>query len=75
MFVMSILPVALLYFRWRMVSGSIWPIVIAHGAWNVVTQAAFDGFTRGVSRTRYTGSRSRLAISRVIASATCRSSM
>ncbi len=47
LFVLTILPVALLYFRWRMASGSIWPTVIAHGTWNVVIQAVFDTYAHG----------------------------
>lgn len=34
-------PGALLYFRWRMTTGSIWPVVSGHGAWNVVIQNVF----------------------------------
>lgn len=55
MFVVSIMPVALLYFRWRMTTGSIWPVVIAHGAWNVVIQSVFDRYTHGPSAAIWTG--------------------
>jgi hypothetical protein len=55
LFVASIMPVALLYFRWRMASGSIWPVVIAHGAWNVVIQAVFDRFSHGEGATIWVG--------------------
>ncbi|MEP7380504.1 MAG: CPBP family intramembrane glutamic endopeptidase [Gemmatimonadota bacterium] len=55
MFVVSILPVALLYFRWRMTTGSIWPVVIAHGAWNVVIQNVFDRYTHGANAAIWTG--------------------
>lgn len=55
LFVATIMPVALLYFRWRMASGSIWPTVIAHGAWNVVIQAVFDRYTRGEGATIWVG--------------------
>ncbi len=55
MFVISIMPVALLYFRWRMTTGSIWPVVIAHGAWNVVIQSVFDRFTHGANAAIWTG--------------------
>jgi len=47
LFVLTILPVAFLFFRWRMASGSVWPVVIAHGAWNVVIQGVFDRYTQG----------------------------
>ena len=55
LFVLTILPVALLYFRWRMASGTVWPAVIAHGAWNVVIQGVFDPFTHGASAAIWTG--------------------
>lgn len=55
MFVVSIMPVALLYFRWRMTTGSIWPVVIAHGAWNVVIQSVFDRYTHGANAAIWTG--------------------
>lgn len=47
LFVATILPVALLYYRWRLASGSVWPAVVAHGAWNVVIQGVFDASTQG----------------------------
>lgn len=47
LFVASITPVGLLYARWRMASGSVWPAVIAHGSWNVVIQSVFDRFAPG----------------------------
>lgn len=55
MFVVTILPVALLYFDWRMATGSIWPVVIAHGAWNVVIQDVFDRYTTGHNAAIWTG--------------------
>ena len=55
LFFLTIMPVALLYFRWRMTSGSLWPTVIAHGAWNVVIQAVFDRSTSGAGGTLWVG--------------------
>jgi len=55
LFVASIMPVALLYFRWRMASGSVWPAVIAHGSWNVVIQGVFDRYTQGAHAATWTG--------------------
>lgn len=55
LFIASIMPVALLYFRWRMASGSVWPCVIAHGAWNVVIQGVFDPYTHGANAAIWTG--------------------
>lgn len=47
LFVASITPVGLIYARWRMATGSVWPAVIAHGSWNVVVQSVFDPFAQG----------------------------
>lgn len=55
LFILTILPVALLYFRWRMASGSLWPTVIAHGAWNIVIQGVFDASSRGDGATTWVG--------------------
>lgn len=55
LFVATALPTALLYFRWRMASTSIWPLVIAHGAWNSVIQGVFDRFARGEHATLWVG--------------------
>jgi len=33
--------------RVRLASGSVWPAVLFHAAWNSVIQGTFDGFTRG----------------------------
>ena len=46
-FVLSILPAALLFGWARFVSGSVWPAAIAHAAWNSVIQGAFDPSTKG----------------------------
>lgn len=55
LFILTILPVALLFFRWRIASGSVWPAVIAHGAWNVIIQGVFDRFTTGSAAALWTG--------------------
>lgn len=44
LFVAAILPVGLIYAKWRMASGSVWPCVIAHASRNVVVQSVFDPF-------------------------------
>ena len=33
----------------RLTTGSIWPAIVAHGAWNAIIQGAFDASTTGVS--------------------------
>ena len=55
LFVATVMPVALIYARWRMASGSVWPCVIAHGAWNVIIQSVFDRFSSGPGATVWVG--------------------
>jgi len=47
MFVLAILPEAAVFARVRLASGSVWPAVIAHAAWNSIIQGAFDPSTAG----------------------------
>lgn len=49
------MPVALIYARWRMASGSLWPSVITPGAWNVIIQSVFDRFSSGERATIWVG--------------------
>ncbi len=47
MFVLAIIPEAAVFARVRLASGSVWPAVIAHAAWNSIIQGAFDPSTMG----------------------------
>jgi membrane protease YdiL (CAAX protease family) len=55
LFVAAITPVGLLYARWRMTSGSVWPAVIAHASWNIVIQGVFDRSTTGTQAALWIG--------------------
>ena len=55
LFVAAITPVGLLYARWRMASGSVWPAVIAHASWNIVIQGVFDRSTTGTEAALWIG--------------------
>ena len=55
LFVAAILPVGLLYAKWRMATGSVWPCVVAHGAWNVIVQSVFDPFATGPNAPTWIG--------------------
>lgn len=50
-----VVPTGILYGKWRMASGSIWPSVVAHGAWNVLIQSVFDRFSSGAGATVWVG--------------------
>ncbi|MBA2389406.1 MAG: CPBP family intramembrane metalloprotease [Geodermatophilaceae bacterium] len=41
--------------RMRLQTGSIWPAVVAHSAWNSVIQGPFDGSTTGAGAGLWTG--------------------
>jgi len=47
MFVLSIMPAALVHARVRLTSGSVWPAIVAHASWNSIIQGAFDRTTVG----------------------------
>ena len=55
LFIGSITPMGLIFARWRMASGSVWPAVIAHGSWNVVVQSVFDPFAPGERSAMWVG--------------------
>ncbi|NTU84886.1 MAG: CPBP family intramembrane metalloprotease [Chloroflexales bacterium] len=46
----------------RLATGSIWPPVVAHGAWNLVIQAVFDPATHGATARLWTGEAGLLVI-------------
>lgn len=47
LFMVSIVAGAAVAARVRLASGSVWPAVVFHAAWNSVIQGTFDGFTKG----------------------------
>jgi membrane protease YdiL (CAAX protease family) len=48
LFLVGVVPLAYLMAYLRLHSGSVWPPVIAHGAWNSIIQGTFDRATRGM---------------------------
>lgn len=65
MFTLCITPVGLLYAKWRMTSGSVWPCVIAHGAWNIIIQSVFDPFATGANAATWVGESGMLTVAMV----------
>src|SRR3712207_3678642 len=47
LFVGSVTSVAFVFARMRLETGSIWPVIFAHSAWNSIIQGPFDGATKG----------------------------
>ncbi len=61
----AVLAVALhsLWSRWRILTGSLWPAIIAHSAWNSVIQNPFDGHTGGEGAFLWLGDSGLLVVS------------
>jgi membrane protease YdiL (CAAX protease family) len=55
LFVVSITSTSFVYARMRLETGSIWPVIFAHSAWNSIIQGPFDGATKGANAALWTG--------------------
>jgi uncharacterized protein len=55
LFVVSVTSVAFVFARMRLQTGSVWPVIFAHSAWNSIIQGPFDGSTRGANAALWTG--------------------
>ena len=47
LFVISVTSIAFVFARMRLETGSVWPAIFAHSAWNSIIQGPFDGATKG----------------------------
>ncbi len=54
-FVVSVTSIAFVFARMRLETGSIWPAIFAHSAWNAIIQGPFDGSTTGANAALWTG--------------------
>jgi uncharacterized protein len=55
MFVVPVIATSFVYARMRLETGSIWPVIFAHSAWNSIIQHPFDGATKGANAWLWTG--------------------
>jgi membrane protease YdiL (CAAX protease family) len=55
LFVVSVTSTSFVYARMRLETGSIWPVIFAHSAWNSIIQGPFDGATKGANAALWTG--------------------
>jgi uncharacterized protein len=55
LFMVAVVSLAYILARMRLETGSIWPVIFAHGAWNAIIQAAFDPVARGPVAGLWTG--------------------
>lgn len=46
-FYLVVTPMAFLIGRWRLATGSVWPAIMGHAAWNAIIQGAFDRSSQG----------------------------
>ena len=54
-FVVSVTSIAYIFARMRLETGSIWPVIFAHSAWNSIIEGPFDGATTGANAALWTG--------------------
>jgi uncharacterized protein len=55
LFICYITAFAFVFARFRLATGSIWPAIVLHGAWNSIIQGPFDGSTGGANAALWTG--------------------
>jgi membrane protease YdiL (CAAX protease family) len=55
LFVVSVTSIAFVFARMRLETGSIWPVIFFHSAWNSIIEGPFDGATTGANAALWTG--------------------
>jgi membrane protease YdiL (CAAX protease family) len=55
LFIVSVTSMGFVIARMRLETGSIWPAIALHGAWNTIVQGAFDPATTGAGATLWVG--------------------
>src|SRR5215204_4065209 len=55
LFVVSVTSISFVFARMRLETGSIWPVIFAHSAWNSIIEGPFDGATKGTNVALWTG--------------------
>jgi membrane protease YdiL (CAAX protease family) len=54
LFVVSVTSIAFVFARMRLETGSIWPVIFFHSAWNSIIEGPFDGATKGSNAALWT---------------------
>lgn len=54
-FMFLTITVTILWSTWRLETGSVWPAMIGHAAWNAIIQGPFDTFTQGEQTAHWVG--------------------
>jgi CAAX protease family protein len=55
LFVGAVTSISFVFARMRLETGSIWPVIFAHSAWNSIIQGPFDGAMKGPNAALWTG--------------------
>jgi len=55
LFVVVAVSVTVLWSAWTLETGSVWPAILGHSAWNAVIQGPFDTFSSGALATTWVG--------------------
>jgi hypothetical protein len=55
LFVVVAISLTVLWSTWTLESGSVWPAILGHSAWNAVIQGPFDAFSGGALSTTLVG--------------------
>jgi uncharacterized protein len=69
LFVVSVTSISFVFARMRLETGSIWPVIFAHSAWNAIIQGPFDGAATGPNAALWTGESGILTVIVVVAAA------
>lgn len=67
LFMVAVTVSAWFYAQLRLATGSIWPVIILHGAWNTIIHDVFDASTSGAQATLWIGESGILVMLAVIA--------
>jgi len=66
LFVIVAVSLTVLWSAWTLETGSIWPAILGHSAWNAVIQGPFDTFSSGALATTWVGESGLLVVATTI---------
>jgi len=66
LFVVVAVSLTVLWSAWTLETGSIWPAILGHSAWNAVIQGPFDTFSSGALATTWVGESGLLVVAATI---------
>lgn len=66
LFMVVVVSISYVFARARLETGSVWPAIVLHGAWNAIIQGAFDPATGGAGALWWTGESGLLVVLTVV---------